>query len=452
MLSGRLFKPLPAYLKYVLMLGIPSLTVLGLLGVFRRRWLSILGRPLEKPYSGTKSSSETRVEDCAKTPKTCVQQQKKEVGSYDDSVGAVVQKEDKICPTSVNGQSLCANLTMDELESKDISSTNVRRGCAEAEACGTEADISAEGSLGKSQGNVRTPSSVNTYDAYDTTSSSIFSPNSDSVLYDVKESSRDMDRDTALAKETTDSSKKDRVRIQLQLPRDVIGRFIGKQGRNIKALMQESAGAYVYLNQKSVPKDAIIVPCTIQGTSKQVNEALAIIERKFPEINVADALVNSPSQGMLTPQAPPVFPIPPSSTVSTASGALESWECELQPACIPTKSFSATVSYIESMCHVWIVPRDISKEIDELHRTMSYSYCYSSTLKHTLPLPSNSQTDLLGRFCAVRVSEIHWLRGRIVKFGDDMLTYEVQLVDYGSYVIVPPSSINPLRLVYSGKL
>lgn len=222
----------------------------------------------------------------------------------------------------------------------------------------------------------------------------------------------------------------------IQIPRDLVGRFIGKQGRNIKALMLDSNGAHVYINQKNLPKDAQAVLCTVQGTSSQLEAALKIIETKYPEIEIPTytgicSVLNQTASSLLN--SPP-----------GQNG--ESWDVELLPAFIPTTSFSAMVCYIESLTSVWLVACEKSVELDEQHQSMSYTYCYTSaTGNNRAPLPKENDKSLLGKFCAVRVSEIHWLRGRVARFGDDTSSYEVQLMDYGSFVVVPPSAIKPLR-------
>ena len=234
-------------------------------------------------------------------------------------------------------------------------------------------------------------------------------------------------------------SRKDRTRIQLQLPRDIIGRFIGKQGRNIKSLMLESDGAHIYINQKNLPKESQFVPCTIQGSAKQVEEALGIIESKFPEIIVPGTMIN----GISMQQFQQTVPVP-SPLFNTSSGCLESWDFELPPAFVPPNPFSALVSYIESLKYVWLVSYEKSLELDNLHQTMSYIYCYTA-MGDGLLLAKENSSNLLNKFCAVKVSEIHWLRGKVMRLGDDLSSYEVQLVDYGSCVVVPPSAIKPLR-------
>ena len=228
----------------------------------------------------------------------------------------------------------------------------------------------------------------------------------------------------------------ERVRVVIQIPRDLVGRFIGKQGRNIKALMADSSGTHIYVNQKNIPKDAVIVPCHVQGNSQQVEQALHLIADKFPDIELPSHL---DSESFTT--HPPV----PSPLFGTPGHNGESWDVELKPAVIPTSQFKGMVSYIENLNHLWLVTCSGNSVLDELHQSMSYTYCYASVLGNSSVQVGEEDSELLGKYCAVRVSDIHWLRGQISKFGEDGGNYEVQLVDYGSMVVVPSSAIRPLR-------
>lgn len=236
---------------------------------------------------------------------------------------------------------------------------------------------------------------------------------------------------------STLACRKDRVRVVLQIPRNVVGRFIGKQGRNIKSLMQASNGAHVYVNQKNLPKDTQVVMCTVQGTAVQIKDAMNIIASKYPEIQIppySNTIING--EGGL------VHHMSPLPTPHFGASSQQPWEVELLPAIIPLNSFSATICYLESETEVWLVSCEKAIELDDLHQSMSYVYCYTDFGRVNI---REGDEAMIGRYCAVRVSEIHWLRGRVARVGDDPGSYEVQLADYGSIVVVPPSAIKALR-------
>lgn len=230
-------------------------------------------------------------------------------------------------------------------------------------------------------------------------------------------------------------SFKNRVKVTIQLPRDSVGRFIGKQGRNIKTLMSES-NTHVYVNQKNLPKEAVSVPCHIQGSATEVELALKQISIKFPEIDIPGSI-----DDISTVSATPL------GSLSPLFANLEegiNWDVQLKQISVPESSpFYAMVSYIESLNRLWVFPYDSSRKLDDLHQSMSFFYAYASSMG--LPRIKEGDGGMVGRFCAAKVSDIHWLRGHVTKISDDSRSYELQLVDYGSTVILPPTAIRPLK-------
>ena len=230
-------------------------------------------------------------------------------------------------------------------------------------------------------------------------------------------------------------SFKNRVKVTIQLPRDSVGRFIGKLGRNIKTLMSDS-NTHVYVNQKNLPKEAVSVPCHIQGSAGEVELALKQISVKFPEIDIPSS-IDDISAVSATPLG----------SLSPLFANLEEgirWDVQLKQTPVPSPSpFYAMVSYIESLSRLWVFPYDSSRKLDDLHQSMSFFYSYASSMG--LPKVKEGDGGMVGRFCAAKVSDIHWLRAHVTKIEDDSHSYELQLVDYGSTVVLPPTSIRPLK-------
>ena len=230
-------------------------------------------------------------------------------------------------------------------------------------------------------------------------------------------------------------SFKNRVKVTIQLPRDSVGRFIGKQGRNIKTLMSES-NTHVYVNQKNLPKEAVSVPCHIQGSATEVELALKQISIKFPEIDIPNSI-----DDISTISATPLGSLSPL-FANLEEGT--NWDVQLKQVAVPnTSPFYAMVSYIESLNRLWVFQYDSSRKLDDLHQSMSFFYSYASSMG--LPRVKEGDGGMVGRFCAAKVSDIHWLRAHVTKIGDDSHSYELQLVDYGSTVVLPPTAIRPLK-------
>ena len=215
-----------------------------------------------------------------------------------------------------------------------------------------------------------------------------------------------------------------RVRATLQLPVDVIGRFIGRQGRNIKTLMSES-GAQIHVQQKSLTKDSLFVPCIVQGTQSQINTAIDLILTRHPEVSFSIP--------------PPLPPLPPVNTVGKINDIQNepNWDYTIEPSQCPSDVFLGIVTYIEKLNRLWLVPYTSTQLLETLHQSMSRNYTVEDS-------GAAKTTPTLGKHCAVRVSDDYWLRGRVAKAIDES-SYEIQLTDYGSSVIVPGSSIKPLK-------
>lgn len=277
-----------------------------------------------------------------------------------------------------------------------------------------------------------------------------------------------------------------RSRATIQLPIEVVGRFIGRQGRNIKSLMAES-GSQIHVQQKNLSRDATMVPCVLQGTSGQITKAIDLILLRHPEVvipPVSSVFSQLPPSPISTLNGPPASanmnggssgtPLAPAAPKPAPE---VSWDFELKPPIIPGSSFLAIATYIEKLNQIWLVPYSSTQQLDELHQAMTQAYskggkdCQaqpahaptssSSSLSQPPLLDAPAVTastksdiqleEVVGKYCAVRVSEIYWLRGRVSALRQDEGTdYEVKLMDYGSSVIVPPHALKPLRyLVYT---
>ncbi|NXP18496.1 AKAP1 protein, partial [Scytalopus superciliaris] len=77
------------------------------------------------------------------------------------------------------------------------------------------------------------------------------------------------------------SSVPDFVIWEIKVPKELVGRLIGKQGRFMTYLRQAS-GAKIYVSTLPYFHDSQV--CHIEGTSQQVEKAVSLIGRKFKEL------------------------------------------------------------------------------------------------------------------------------------------------------------------------
>lgn len=428
--------------------GVPCLTLLGLFGVVGLKWLFNSKSKRRKEISNVSANCSGKSSSAANSvePTSSVDSEVLEEARYSED-GSEKRSEDcvndafRIRPSVHGKQITSSNVSLPPLESqtplKPVAPIGLHVDAfseVDSSFSASEGPASSTKSPGNSSSSVISQPLLN-QQSIDVSSQHLVlsSCKKNTSLWSGLDIRGQPETEEVPAGQTPTNLRRDRVRVSIQIPRDIVGRFIGKLGRNIKALMVDSNGAHVYIAQKNLPKSANVVSCTVQGTLEQVEEALRIIRAKYPEISVPSSVGGQ--------QTSPV----PSPQLGTAGTNGMMWDIKLLPAVIPSTSFSGMVCYIENLTTVWLVACDKSVELDEQHQSMSYTYCYATSSEKDYLQIKGMDKSLLGKTCAVRVSEIHWLRGRITKFGDDAEHYEVQLLDYGSTVIVPPSAIKPLR-------
>ncbi|NXV34023.1 AKAP1 protein, partial [Rissa tridactyla] len=78
-----------------------------------------------------------------------------------------------------------------------------------------------------------------------------------------------------------ESSKSDFIIWEIEVPKELVGRLIGKQGRFMSFLRQAS-GAKIYVSTLPYFRDSQV--CHIEGSSQQVEKVLSLIGKKFKEL------------------------------------------------------------------------------------------------------------------------------------------------------------------------
>ncbi|NXX81064.1 AKAP1 protein, partial [Urocolius indicus] len=78
-----------------------------------------------------------------------------------------------------------------------------------------------------------------------------------------------------------ESSKSDSIIWEIEVPKELVGRLIGKQGRFMSTLRQAS-GAKIYVSTLPYFRDSQV--CHIEGSPQQVEKVLSLIGRKFKEL------------------------------------------------------------------------------------------------------------------------------------------------------------------------
>ncbi|NXK08295.1 AKAP1 protein, partial [Herpetotheres cachinnans] len=88
-----------------------------------------------------------------------------------------------------------------------------------------------------------------------------------------------------------ESSKSDFVVWEIEVPKELVGRLIGKQGRFMNFLRQ-SSGAKIYVSTLPYFRDSQV--CHIEGSRHQVDKVLSLIGKKFKDLCLTNVYGLSP--------------------------------------------------------------------------------------------------------------------------------------------------------------
>ena len=239
----------------------------------------------------------------------------------------------------------------------------------------------------------------------------------------------------------------DRERADIQLPTNIVGRFIGREGKNIKSLMDES-GAQIHVQQQNMDEMARLVPCVIQGTHGQIMKVLELITIRHP-----DAIIpTKPFRPNPFSLSTSVMAVSPMRLLPAMVPIPMKWDAVIKPGNVPSSTFLGIVTHVEHINRFWLVSFDSTDKLDQLADSMAKTYynCNSKEASIFEAIEDKpSDKELVGKYCAAQITDIHWLRGKIMdvvhKGKDKHPKYKVLLVDYGSTAKLESHRIKPLR-------
>lgn len=214
------------------------------------------------------------------------------------------------------------------------------------------------------------------------------------------------------------------IQIDFNIPSDLCGRFIGRHGKNIN-FMKTKTGASISLTNN--PFTAEFQICQVAGTQTEVDNALAMIRRKFP-------LQDHPLFTMVP------INIDPASVVSNG---------ELQPFIVPDVmqlslpegvSVEVYVSAIVDAGHVFL-QQPTHRSFMSLEKL---TYHLNNVYGQDPNVPSVPTPVECGVICVVE-SEGFWYRAMIMSLEDENGEAQIKFVDYGGYATMPVSALKQIR-------
>ncbi|NXA76092.1 AKAP1 protein, partial [Thryothorus ludovicianus] len=218
------------------------------------------------------------------------------------------------------------------------------------------------------------------------------------------------------------SSKPDFVIWEIEVPKELVGRLIGKQGRFMSYLRQAS-GAKIYVSTLPYFRDSQV--CHIEGTSHQVEKVLSLIGKKFKELCLTNIYT-----------LPPPMPLPLHSLLVSAWLFLPDG---VTVEVVVAHQVDAGHMFLQQHTHpTFHVLRSLDQQMFA---------CYSQPEIPTLPTPVEGKSWMLtlGIICAAPGLDGAWLRAQVISYFEETEEVELKYVDYGGYDKVKVDTLRQIR-------
>lgn len=210
------------------------------------------------------------------------------------------------------------------------------------------------------------------------------------------------------------SSSSELIVWEIEVPKHLVGRLIGKQGRYVSFLKQNS-GAKIYIS--TLPYTQEFQICHIEGTQQQVDKALSLIGKKFKDLDLTN---------LYAPPPPPL---------TLPSLPMTSWL--LLPSGVTVE---VIVVNIVSAGHIFVQQHTHPTYHALRSLDQQMFLCYSQPGTPALPSPAE-----VGVICAAPAVEGAWWRAQVITFYKETKEVEIRYVDYGGYDRVKIDSLRQIR-------
>ncbi|CAK6976716.1 A kinase (PRKA) anchor protein 1b [Scomber scombrus] len=210
------------------------------------------------------------------------------------------------------------------------------------------------------------------------------------------------------------SSSSELIIWEIEVPKHLVGRLIGKQGRYVSFLKQNS-GSKIYIS--TLPYTQEFQICHIEGTQQQVDKALSLIGKKFKDLDLTN---------LYAPPPPPL---------TLPSLPMTSWL--LLPSGVTVE---VIVVNIVSAGHVFVQQHTHPTYHALRSLDQQMFLCYSQPGTPALPSPAE-----VGVICAAPAVEGAWWRAQVITFYKETNEAEIRYVDYGGYDRVKIDSLRQIR-------
>ncbi|XP_036854960.1 A-kinase anchor protein 1, mitochondrial [Manis javanica] len=208
--------------------------------------------------------------------------------------------------------------------------------------------------------------------------------------------------------------KVDLIIWEIEVPKHLVGRLIGKQGRYVSFLKQTS-GAKIYIS--TLPYTQNIQICHIEGSQRHVDKALNLIGKKFKELNLTNIYA------------------PPLPSLALPSLPMTSWLMlpdGITVEVVVVNQVNAGHLFVQQHTHpTFHALRSLDQQM---------FLCYSQPGIPTLPTPVEITV-----ICAAPGMDGAWWRAQVVASYEETDEVEIRYVDYGGYKRVKVDVLRQIR-------
>ncbi|XP_072603641.1 A-kinase anchor protein 1, mitochondrial [Vulpes vulpes] len=216
------------------------------------------------------------------------------------------------------------------------------------------------------------------------------------------------------AQAASSPKKVDLIIWEIEVPKHLVGRLIGKQGRYVSFLKQTS-GAKIYIS--TLPYTQNIQICHIEGSQHHVDKALNLIGKKFKELNLTNIYA------------------PPLPSLALPSLPMTSWLMlpdGITVEVIVVNQVNAGHLFVQQHTHpTFHALRSLDQQM---------YLCYSQPGIPTLPTPVEITV-----ICAAPGVDGAWWRAQVVASYEESNEVEIRYVDYGGYKRVKVDVLRQIR-------
>ncbi|KAL6034309.1 hypothetical protein STEG23_003619, partial [Scotinomys teguina] len=213
---------------------------------------------------------------------------------------------------------------------------------------------------------------------------------------------------------SSNPKKVDLIIWEIEVPKHLVGRLIGKQGRYVSFLKQTS-GAKIYIS--TLPYTQNIQICHIEGSQHHVDKALNLIGKKFKELNLTNIYA------------------PPLPSLALPSLPMTSWLMlpdGITVEVIVVNQVNAGHLFVQQHTHpTFHALRSLDQQM---------YLCYSQPGIPTLPTPVEITV-----ICAAPGADGAWWRAQVVASYEETNEVEIRYVDYGGYKRVNVDVLRQIR-------